>query len=358
MMKRKTIYFCTLAALMMLPACNNNDEVPAVPAEEETVMLSGTVSRADGPGIPAGHHAKLYVAERKAEDPQEELYCDKADPITDSYSLTGMFAQWYKLAFVSVPESVTLPDPPSDHAFNELKVDYSPVLENQDEHQGEDLAIYRANIDRWLMPDETLEEDVTMKRITGQLVLDMGVLEDQFPEDVTEIEVRLPGVPAQVYIRDNADGSVITTGEYDCDYSFTPLSQREYAMYFNLLPCTLKNGVISKVEAEPEPPVGNEGTESGEGTETETPDAGSKSRAESTYSATGSYIKVTYGNERNESTEVLYAIKSTQGQPIEIKPNVKTTVYFNGMENGEFEVRYAGFSDTQIDVEEEWNGWN
>ena len=126
-------------------------------------------------------------------------------------------------------------------------------------------------------------------------------------------------------------------------------------MYFYLLPCTLENGVISKKEeTEPEPPVENEGTDSGGGTETETPDAGSKSRAESTYSATGSYIKVTYGE-----TEVLYAIKSTQeGQSIEIKPNVKTTVYFNGMENGEFEVRYAGFEDTSIDVDTDWNGWN
>ena len=43
---------------------------------------------------------------------------------------------------------------------------------------------------------------------------------------------------------------------------------------------------------------------------------------------------------------------------IEIKPNVKTTVYFNGMENGEFEVRYAGFEDTSIDVDTDWNGWN
>lgn len=342
-MKRKTIYFCTLAALMMLPACNNNDEVPAVPAEKETVMLSGTVSRADGSGIPTGHQAKLYVAERKAEDPQEELYCDKAYPITDSYSLTGI-AQWYKLAFVSVPTSITLPDAPSNHAFNELIVDYSSVLGNQDKRQNEDLAIYRANIDRWLMSDETLKEDVTMKRITGQLVLDMGVLEDQFPSKVSKIEVYLPGVPTQVYIRDNADGSVnLVEGQTtNCSYTFEPLSQDEYAMYFNLLPCTLKDGVISKVE----------------GTETETPDAGSKSRAESTYSATGSYIKVTYGNERNESTEVLYAIKSTQGQPIEIKPNVKTTVYFNGMENGEFEVRYAGFEGTEIGVEEDWNGWN
>ena len=357
-MKRKTIYFCTLAALMMLPACNNNDEVPAVPAEKETVMLSGTVSRADGSGIPAGHQAKLYVAERKAEDPQEELYYNRVEDITDgTYSLTNMLAQWYKLAFVSAPESVILPKEPSNHAFNKLIVDYSPVLKNQDEHQSEDLAIYRANIDRWLMPDEPLEENVTMKRITGQLVLDMGVLEDQFPSKVSKIEVHLPGVPAQVYIRDNADGSVnLVEGQTtNCSYTFEPSSQEEYAMYFNLLPCTLENGVISKKEeTELESPVENEGTESGGGTETETPDAGSKSRAESTYSATGSYIKVTYGE-----TEVLYAIKSTQeGQSIEIKPNVKTTVYFNGMENGEFEVRYAGFEGTEIDVEEDWNGWN
>lgn len=352
MMKRKTIYFCTLAALMMLPACNNNDEVPAVPAEKETVMLSGTVSRADGLGIPTGHQAKLYVAERKAEDPQEELYCNRVEDITGgTYSLTGMLAQWYKLAFVSAPESVILPKEPSNHAFNELIVDYSPVLENQDEYQSEDLAIYRANIDRWLMPDEPLTENVTMKRITGQLVLDMGVLEDQFPSKVSKIEVHLPGVPTQVYIRDNADGSVnLVEGQTtNCSYTFEPSSQ-EYAMYFNLLPCTLENGVISKEEeTESEPPVENEGTDSGGGTETETPDTG----AESTYSATGSYIKVTYGG-----TEVLYAIKSTQeDQPIEIKPNVKTTVYFNGMENGEFEVRYAGFDGTEIGVEENWNGW-
>lgn len=343
-MKRKTIYFCTLAALMMLPACNNNDEVPAVPAEKETVMLSGTVSRADGSGIPTEHHAMLYVAERKAEDPQEELYCNRVDDITGgTYSLTDdMFAQWYKLAFVSAPTSVTLPKEPSNHAFNGLIVDYSPVLGKQNQSKNEDLAIYRANIDRWLMPDKPLTENVTMKRITGQLVLDMGVLEDQFPSKVSKIEVHLPNMPTQVYIRDNADGSVnLVEGQTtDCSYTFEPSSQEEYAMYFNLLPCTLEDGKISKVEE----------------TETETPDTGSKSRAESTYSATGSYIKVTYGN---ESTEVLYAIKSTQeGQSIEIKPNVKTTVYFNGMENGEFEVRYAGFEGTSIDVDTDWNGWN
>lgn len=329
MMKRKTIYFCTLAALMMLPACNNNDEVPAIPAEKETVMLSGTVSRADGLGIPTGHHAMLYVAERKAEDPQEELYCNQVEDITDgTYSLTDMLAQWYKLAFVSAPESVTLPSVPLGNAFNSLIVNYSPILEKQNQSKDEDLAIYRANIDRWLMPDESLAEDVTMKRITGQLVLDMGVLEDQFPVDkmnpellttVSEITVSLTSVPAQVYIHDNANGSVITTDERAFTYNFTDFdrtSDNHFCMYFNLLP-HMVSGTVS----------------------------------------------VTYTAESDSKVTVNYPLVTTQttedgkNESVEIKPNVKTTVYFNGMENGEFEVRYAGFEGTEIGVEEDWNGW-
>ena len=330
MMKRKTIYFCTLAALMMLPACNNNDEVPAIPAEKETVMLSGTVSRADGSGIPAGHQAKLYVAERKAEDPQEELYCNRVEDITGgTYSLTDMLAQWYKLAFVSAPISVTLPGVPAENAFNSLIVNYSPVLKKQNQSKDEDFAIYRANIDRWLMPDKPLTENVTMKRITGQLVLDMGVLEDQFPVDktnhelpttVSEITISLTNVPAQVYIHDNANGSVITTDEKAFTYNFTEFdrtSDNHFCMYFNLLPHTV-SGTVS----------------------------------------------VTYTAESGSEVTVIYPLVTTQttedekNESVEIKPNVKTTVYFNGMENGEFEVRYAGFEGTEIDVEEDWNGWN
>ena len=345
-MKRKTIYLCMLAMLMMLPSCNN-EEVSAPPMENETSVLAGRIFTRAGE-TPNNEEQKvcLYVAERRKEDVQNELCCQNLYNIENgTYQLSGMLGQWYKLAFVCVPTEVQFPEiSAAGEAFNDLLIDYTPILEQNEhgiQHETEDLAIYRKVIDRWLIPEEEQKEDVMMTRITGQLVLNMGILEDQFPNTVQQIKVTLNNVPYRVYLRDNSNEEIfypeaITQAEdgevnvplenitYESkSFSYTYDSgdivwgkNEACCMYFNLLPCTLSN----------------------------------------------STVEVTYlkdNNENDADTEtVSYNLITSIALSVEIKPNVKTTVYFNGMENGEFEVRYAGFEDTSIDVDTDWNGWN
>lgn len=58
----------------------------------------------------------------------------------------------------------------------DFAIDYRPVLDYQaalNEASKEDLAIYRKIIDRWVDTDMPTNERVLMRRVTGQLVLNM-----------------------------------------------------------------------------------------------------------------------------------------------------------------------------------------
>ena len=334
-MKHRLTYLAALAAALFMASCTNEDNGNPAPQTGNATFRIFTRAQQQGPA--KGQHAALYVAERRPESSEDELYCTAPaqDLGSGAYLLEDMTAQWYKLAFVCAPQVVALKDATEGDAFNDLTLDYSPVLKRLQAE--DDLAIYRAVIDRRLLPDQPLREDITLRRITGQLVLDMDVLKDQFAGQVTQIEVTLADIPSQVYLRDNSNGEIIypenTAGTYTYTFPISPeqwASGENYRMYFNLLPCQLV-GAYRK------------GTDEVEGCQ----------------------IAITRQEEQlpgqapaaGTVTET-YPLAPTKGEGIAIKANTRAIVYFNGVEDGEFVVRYAGFENSGIGVaDDEWNGW-
>lgn len=347
MMKHRLTYLTALAAALLMASCTGDHDSLPTPQPQAGAATFRIFTRAQQ-GPDTDQEASLYVAERRKEDAEDELYCTAPpqDLGSGAYLIENMTAQWYKLAFVCVPRSVTLPEVEEGAAFNDITLDYSPVLErgtNKDNptHQtaDEDLAIYRAVIDRWLLPDSTLTEDVTLRRITGQLVLDMGVLKDQFAGQVTQIEVTLADIPSQVYLRDNSNGEIIypenTAGTYTYIFPISPeqwASGENYRMYFNLLPCQLVGAYREETTSD---------------------------------EVEGCQIAITRQEEQlpgqapaDDTVTETYPLASTKGESISIKANTRAIVYFNGVEDGEFVVRYAGFENSGIGVaDDEWNGW-
>lgn len=361
-MKQKMTYLCGLAATLLLATACQNEDTPAGP-ETQTASATFHIQTRAGDGT---HQTALYIAERKKENDQDELYCSDRQEITDeTYTLTDMTAQWYKLAFISVPKGVALPDIPEDKAFNNLLLDYRPVLDQtHTPNQGEtdDLAIYRVIKDRWLMPGETLTEDAELTRITGQLVLDMGILNDQFAGQVTKIEVTLTDVPYRVYLRDNANGEIIypeaegTASQDEGDdtpqpeepityerkkFTYTFLidpaqwvSRENFKMYFNLLPFTVTGSTDER------------GNVSGCRVTI------TRCKDDQTVPADGTPYTIV--------TETYPLIDGTSGS-IGIQANTRTTLRFNGLEDNEFVVRYDKFGDDSNGIgvaDDEWNGWN
>lgn len=365
-MKQKMTYLCGLAATLLLATACQNEDTPAGP-ETQTASATFHIQTRAGDGT---HQTALYIAERKKENTQDELYCsDKKDINGDTYTLTDMTAQWYKLAFISVPNKVTLPEIPADNAFNDLLLDYSPVLTNPNQGENDDLAIYRVIKDRWLMPGETLREDAELTRITGQLVLDMGILNDQFAGQVTQIEVTLADVPYCVYLRDNANGEIIypeaegiasqdegddtpqpeepiTYERKEFTYTF-PIEQAQwkihdnFKMYFNLLPFTVTG---QKLEDDPISGM---------------PQASGCTVA-ITRCKDNQIVPTADGTAYETVTETYPLIDGTSGS-IGIQANTRTTLRFNGLEDNEFVVRYDKFDDNSNGIgvaDDEWNGWN
>ena len=81
----------------------------------------------------------------------------------------------------------------------------------------------------------------------------MGILKDQFPTQVTKIEIALNAVPSKVYLRDNANGEIIYptdngTGTYTYTYTITSEqwdSNDPFRACLNLLPHTLKEAKVT-----------------------------------------------------------------------------------------------------------------
>lgn len=332
-MRQYITYILGLA--LMATACDNENisDLPqadsAVSFQVRTVLPGGE----EGEPQSAERMTRLFVAERPQEH-TEPLHCapEMRFTLTDNiYNLSGLYGQWYKFAFISVPqwengggENLFTEENPEEKTcdFTKLLVDFSPVLEYQKNNPGmvysKDLHIYRKNIDRWIHPDEPSVEDVEMKRITGELIIDMGKPADQFEMPVNKIGLNLKNPNKQVYVRDEANAEVITTKGSGSDFIYELLVsldsnsqyQRQY-LILTLLPEELNGEII----------VYHEGT--------------------------------------NEVD--VFKIGGDEGFPISIKPNVRTTVLFNGMDKDQFEVRYAGFNDGDdavIDVPDNgWNGW-
>lgn len=337
------IYSGLCGCCLWAAGCSN--EVLDADAEARATFFLTTRAAEDG-GTPVAitdkQFTRLLLAERMPEhttvDGKEELHCalsSRYDITGGRYQLEGLFGQWYKFAFVCVPainkemgaalfQAQTPGQTPTEHDFNKLMVDYAPVLDYQVKNlkkaQSEDLAVYRKIIDRWIDPVNPSTEDVTLTRVTGELILDMGIPADQFEHPVTSIKLNLVHPVKRFYIRDNTVDDVLTEVEEGA-HSFIfewnldaddPVAQNTRQVFkIALLPGELKGvtvSVICKDQYQPQ----------------------------------------------------SFTLQNDNNAPILIKKNIRTKVLFNGMHSNEFEIRYAGFDDkAEIDVPgDDWNGWH
>lgn len=322
------LYGWGLGLLLALAACSD-EETNLAPQEGNATMTFRLSTRADEEGAASTEqHTHLYVAERLSEhsgidnttgDVEIPLYCDKDFTIEgNSYSVTNLLGQWYKFAFVCVPFADMLKA--EEENFNEYYIDYSSVLTEQANLNAsidQDLAVYRKIIDRWAIANSILEEEVELTRVTGQLIMDMGKVADQFPKQPKSITVTLNNIPTSFYLRDYAMDSVIVKDEAVEDKTFTWTvseddwtNNRRQEFAIALLPATLTASVT-----------------------------------------------INYGEGSKAAT---YTLQNDNGEPIVIKKNTRTIVRFNGLHPDEFEVRYAGFADGNDAVvgvdDDKWNG--
>lgn len=386
-------------AAVMLSGCTNDSDVLL---EGEGGTMTFQLSTRAGNGIGEGQQVRLFVAERAqehsgypvlpgdtnmdqfhptvpddAEDPydiyrqpEEDLHVvETIDLGGSSYQVTGLYGQWYKFAFVCTPkvggelfEPETEPNKEPNHDFGECYIDYKPVLNyqsNLNDVEGEDLAIYRKVIDRWADASSPLTEDVTLMRQTGELVLNMGIPADQFDGEVDHFVITLQ-TPTQMYVRDMAMDSVLIAAvpsEHEFTWNVTSQSE-EQEIHISLLP-DVKPGFDSETLAE--------GDDEGE-TPTVTDERRLYYLAVEAYAdAEGNTLIPFKDIEGKETTRaVIQDINNENGmidRNILIRKNIRTTVLFNGMTTGQFEVRYAGFDDNDnaaaIDVDDDaWDGEN
>lgn len=377
------------------------DEPEPVPRGEGVASFRLATKADEGTEVSPilGRITRLYKVERKPEHYNrpgvdlEPLHCDLPDrffvgdePI---FRLEGLFGQWYKFAFVSLPD-VTGMEIPGEYTdfrdaiwkhtaanknnkltmtedllpdlfaklqngngvpvnkgdalyqyecdFAKLYVNYAPVLLYQhtkaykaDPYKW-DLAAYRASIDRWVDPGNPLEEKVSLTRVTGELVFDLGVPADQFEYPVKKVEIEIPHLPDRFYIRDGADSvwTIASTHFPEVYKSFfwnvasDALTQNTPQSFtIALLPDTLENAKVT----------------------------------------------ITFGKKREEDPD-LSADKETivmdlcggtdeagNKRWIRVRRNARTRVRYNGVPEKWFEIRYAGFDGTEIDVDEDrWDG--
>ena len=377
-----------VSAAVMLSGCTNDSDV--LPEGEGGTMTFQLSTRA-GNGIGEGQQVRLFVAERAQEhsgfpgevhpapdqygeipdyeQPEEDLHVvETIDLGGSSYQVTGLYGQWYKFAFVCTPTiegkelfgPETVADKEPNHDFGECYIDYEPVLEHQSNLnvvEGEDLAIYRKVIDRWADASSPLTENVTLTRQTGELVLNMGIPADQFDGEVHHFKITLQ-TPTQMYVRDMAMDSVLIAAEpskHEFTWNVTSQSE-EQEIHISLLP-----------DVDPDFELLAEGDDEGE-----TPAVTDERRLY--YLAVQAYadaeentlipFKDIEGN--GKTIAVIQDINDSDGNSetydrnILIRKNIRTTVLFNGMTTGQFEVRYAGFDDdVAIDVDDDaWDGEN
>lgn len=314
---------------LLLPGCADDASLPST--DGSVAFHLATRSGDEGSTLRAigeEQATRLFVAERAQEHvglgDDEALHLARTVDLTGgSYQLTGLYGQWYKFAFVCVPDVegkalgtalFATGNSGNTHDFKDYYINYSPVLtyqaKNLREAQGKDLAIYREVIDRWVDAVNPTSEDVVLGRQTGELVLDMGKPADQFENPVSSITLTVT-TPSRFYIRDEAEDQVIVADESE--------------KYFTINVSEQKTRQILRVSLLP-----------GELTD----------------------AKVTVNFEGGTSEE--FVLQNEYEEPILIKKNTRTTVLFNGMHTDEFEVRYAGFddgNDATIDVDDDkWDG--
>ena len=189
-------------------------------------------------------------------------------------------------------------------------------------------------------------------RQTGELVLNMGIPADQFDGEVDHFVITLQ-TPTQMYVRDMAMDSVLIAAvpsEHEFTWNVTSQSE-EQEIHISLLP-DVKPGFDSETLAE--------GDDEGE-----TPAVTDERRlyylAVQAFDAEGKPVDIK-GLEGTtpKDISVIQDISKNIDRNILIRKNIRTTVLFNGMTTGQFEVRYAGFDDKAVvDVDDDaWDGEN
>lgn len=330
-MKRYTIYMAMLFAFALFSCSDEMKEGGEndgnVPVATFNVTTRASDNSADNE-ITDKQFTRLFLAERlsKHTDGSETLHCDASNRFDldgSTYQLEGLKGQWYKFAFVCVPDLNGMggsamfvgetKDYSEEHDFNKLMVDYQPVLRYQASEptaaNNDDLSVYRKIIDRWVDATNPTSEDVALTRVTGQLILDMGKPADQFENQVSSITLTVT-TPTRFYIRDEAEDQVIVDNVSENDFTINVSEQKtRQILRVSLLPGELKNAKVTV------------------------------------------YF--------NGGTSEEFVLQNENKEPILIKKNTRTTVLFNGMHTDEFEVRYAGFDDggdAEIGVADDvWN---
>lgn len=332
-MKRYTIYMAMLFAFALFSCSDEMKEGGEndgnLPVATFKVTTRASDNSADNE-ISDKQFTRLFLAERLSEhtDGSETLHCDASNRFDldgSTYQLEGLKGQWYKFAFVCVPDLKGMgggsamfvgetKDYSEEHDFNKLMVDYQPVLVYQASEptaaNNDDLSVYRKIIDRWVDATNPTSEDVALTRVTGQLILDMGKPADQFENQVSSITLTVI-TPTRFYIRDEAEDQVIVYNVSENDFTINVSEQKtRQILRVSLLPGELKNAKVTV------------------------------------------YF--------NGGTSEEFVLQNENKEPIQIKKNTRTTVLFNGMHTDEFEVRYAGFDDggdATIDVDDDkWDG--
>lgn len=332
-MKRYTIYMAMLFAFALFSCSDEMKESGEndgnVPVATFNVTTRASDNSADNE-ISGKQFTRLFLAERLSEhtDGSETLHCDASNRFDldgSTYQLEGLKGQWYKFAFVCVPDlndemgsemfvGGEATDYSEEHDFNKLMVDYLPVLDYQASEptaaNNDDLSVYRKIIDRWVDATNPTSEDVALTRVTGQLILDMGKPADQFENQVSSITLTVI-TPTRFYIRDKAEDQVIVDNVSENDFTINVLDPKaRQILRVSLLPGELTDAKVTV------------------------------------------YF--------NGGTSEEFVLQNEYEEPILIKKNTRTTVLFNGMHTDEFEVRYAGFDDggdATIDVDDDkWDG--
>lgn len=328
-MKKKSIYYTWLClSLAALFAASCSDEAGEAPSMESPAAAFHIMTRA---GVDdATQLTRLYMGERKPEHASEALHCNRIVDIEGgTVTLDDLKPQWYKFVFLCVPDvagtgdGIFTEETPGNGScdMNKLMIDYTPVLRQapgteKPVHETPDGDIFRKVINRWVKSGETVREDVVLNRLNGQLVIDMGILEDQFDRQVTGITLQVENTPTRLYITDNDVDEIKTADPGTFTWTTVPEPnmpaegedpQDSHVITVNLLPGALTGSITVR-----------------------TRDGG----------------------------EFDYPLQGTYTENLTIRPNIRTVLEFNGVQNNHFTIRYAGYKDTGIDVDtDDWDGW-
>lgn len=327
-----------LTAGLGLAACSSSEDDP-VSSEVCAVQfnLSALGTDTNHP-VNKDQLMRLFVGERKPEHGVEELHLlgVMEDVKEGKLTFTNLKPQWYKFAFVCVPRNGNnqplnlfteeeLGEATCD--MNRILLDYAPLMAlgagSEDYLKPMPLPpgdIYRKVVSLWLEKGVTAQENVVLNRLNGQVVLDMGILVDQFEYPVDSIVLELTSQPTRMYITDNDKGEIKTTSPRTVRFKTIPdeqklvpeVKRKPHKLVANLLPCELDGKIIV-------------------------------------------YTKGSKGMPDNPE----FPLRDESENIFRIKPNTRTILHFNGISEECFDVKYAGYDDTEIDADgDDWDGWD